>query len=152
MAKASTVIGPVELGNTRLKVDCNEYTFEKVQSLLEAVSDIRRRHSIFAKYPMDEEETREKWRERVEPLIEKDLTRKEGEALQDHLKRVFETKSDTHDMAYEIIKAICETFALREVNEDDFKKANWIELKTFIFNVLNSGDIPADDFAPKILL
>ena len=132
-----------------LLVDCNNYRYELVEDLRESVADIRRKYSVFSKYPMAEGETKEKWRERVEPVIESDLTRKEGEDLQAHLKRMFEAKSDTHDMAPEILNSICNTFGLREVSLDDFKKANWLDTKEFIYNVLNLGDIPADDFYPK---
>lgn len=120
-----------------------------VEDLREAVADIRRKHSIFAKYPMEEGESREKWKERVEPIIEADLTRKEGEGLQDHLKRIFEIKSDSHEMAPEILNAICEVFGLREVKEEDFKQSNYIDVKAFIYDVLSLGDIPCDDFYPK---
>jgi len=98
---------------------------------------------------MDEGEKREAWRTRVEPLMEADMVRKDGETPIDHLKRMFELKSDAHEMAPEIINAICDTFGLKEVNRDDFKKANWLEAKSFIFDTLNLMDIPADDYSPK---
>lgn len=149
MAKTDLRIGPVEVGNTRITIKCNEYTFDKVVELREAVADIRRNHSIFAKYPMEEGETKEKWRVRVEPIMEADLTRKEDEPLTDHLKRMFELKSDTHEMALDVLNAICTVFGLRVVSEEDFKKANWIDVKALIFDVLDLGDIPAADFAPR---
>lgn len=98
---------------------------------------------------MEEGENKEKWRARVEPLIEEDLIRKEGETLQDHLKRMFEAKSDTHEMAPEILNAICTVFGLKSVSEEDFRKANYLDVKAFIYDVLSVVDIPADDFYPR---
>jgi hypothetical protein len=139
----------VEVGSTRMAVDCNNYRYEVVEELRELVADIRRKHSIFSKYPMDEEETKEKWRARVEPEIELDLVRKDGEKFEDHLKRMFEAKTDSHEMAPEILNAIAKVFSLREVSIDDFKKSNWLDVKAFIYDILSLGDIPAEDFYPK---
>lgn len=58
MLKNNMKIGPLEIGSTRLTVNCNDYSYEKVEALRESVADIRRRHSIFAKYPMEEGEKR----------------------------------------------------------------------------------------------
>ena len=142
-------IGPVEIGTQKLLLNCNEFTFNKVEALREAVAQIRREHSIFSKYPMEEGEKRELWKVRVEPIMEADMTRKEGETPLEHLKRMFELKSDSHEMAPQILSTICETFGLREVSAEDFKKANWLEVKSFIYDTLNVVDISCDDFAPK---
>lgn len=130
-------------------MECDKYSYENVEILREAVSEIRRKHSVFTKYPMEEGETKDKWRERVEPLVETSLVRKDDESVQEHLQRMFEAKVDTHEMAPEILNAICGVFSLREVSEEDFKKANWLDVKEFIYNVLYLGDIPAEDFFPK---
>jgi hypothetical protein len=98
---------------------------------------------------MEENEKREKYRERIEPLMEEDITRKEGETPMDHLRRMFELKSETHEMAPDILAAICETFSLKSVSDTDFKAGNWIDTKAFIFEVLDLMDIPCADFAPK---
>lgn len=95
---------------------------------------------------MEESETREKWRARIEPLIEEDLIRKEGETQEVHLKRMFELKSEAQEMAPEILSVVCKTFNLREPSEEDFKEVNYLQLKGFIFDALDLADIPADDF------
>jgi hypothetical protein len=139
----------VNIGQNQYVVDTMLYTYQRVVDLAEKIADIRRNHSLFAKYPLEENETREKWKERIEPLMEKDLIRKEGESEGDHLKRLFEAMVDTHEMAFEILGAIAETFRLNPVAQEDFRSANWIKVREFIFNVLHLGDIPADDFYPK---
>ena len=98
---------------------------------------------------MEEGESRDKWRTRVEPQMESDLTRQDGESVGDHMKRMFELKSETQDMAPKVLASICEVFNLRTPEEDQFKKANWLDVKQFIYNVLSLGDIPCDDFLPK---
>lgn len=132
-----------------LIVNCNDYSYEKVDALREKVADIRRSSSIFSKYPMEESESREKWKTRVEPQMESDMTRKDGESVADHMKRMFELKSETQEIAPQILSAVCETFNLRTPADEDFKKSNWLDVKQFIYNVLSLGDIPCDDFLPK---
>ncbi len=142
-------VGPVTLGASKVTVNCNDFSFDKVETLRESVAQVRRNHTIFAKYPMNEGEKKEIWRTRVEPEMEADLTRKEGETPVEHLKRLAEFKSDTHEMAPEMLNAICSVFGLRDVPIEDFRQANWLEAKGFIYDVLNLVDIPAEDFAPK---
>ncbi len=137
-------------GQQQFVVDPNSYTYDKVEQLTEKITDIRRAHSLFSKYPLNEGESREKWRERIEPLMEKELVRKEGEAAEDHLKRLFDTKVDAREMTFEIVEAIGETFKLAKPAKEDLRACNYLKLRTFIYNVLNLADIPnIDEFYPK---
>lgn len=145
-------IGPLELGNQKLFVNCSDYSYDKVEELRERVAEVRRKQSIFGKYPMSELETKEKWRLRVEPIIEADTTRKVGEEVTDHLKRMFELKSEVREMAPEILNIVCDLFGMKEVPLETFKKSNWLEVKNFIFNVLNLADVACADFEPKTVV
>ncbi len=132
-------------------VKCSDYSYEKVDQLREKVAEIRRKRSVYYKWPMLESETSEKWRERVAPMMDADTTRKEGESVDEHMKRLFELKSETHEMAPEVLNAISEIFSCKAPSEEDLKKSNWLETKAFIYDVLNLGDIPCDDFSGKKL-
>lgn len=142
-------VGPLVLGNQKLVVNCADYSYDKVEELRERVAEIRRKQSIFGKFEMEENETKEKWRLRVEPLIEADTTRKVGESTSDHLKRMFELKSEVRDMAPEILNVVCDLFGMKAVSQEDFKKSNWLDVKNFIYNVLNLADVACADYSPK---
>lgn len=144
MSKDTRIALPI--GERRLVVKLDDYSLMRAMVLSEKVAEIRKNHSIFVKYPMDEGETREKWRERVEPLLENEQMRVDGESEQDHLKRLFNVKPDAHQMALEIINAIAETFGAKPFSEQELNNANWIAVKQFIYDVLSMGDIAADDF------
>lgn len=139
----------INFGERQFVVNCNDYTYDRVEQLSEKVSEVRQKHSLFSKYPLEEGETKEKWRERVEPLMEKDAVRKDGETPEDHLKRLFQVKPEAHEIAYEVVGVIAEVFNLNHPNELDFKKANWLEVRGFIYDVLNLGDVECSDFFPK---
>lgn len=85
----------------------------------------------------------------IEPVVEADTVKKAGESTQDHLKRMFELKSEAHDMAPDFLEAICKTFGIKSPDKVALKKCNWLEVKAFVFNCLNLADVPCDDFSPK---
>lgn len=143
------------LKNTKLRlnmldkpitVDLDQYTADRVDQLTEKVAAIRIKYSIYAKYPQEAGETREAWAERVSKLAQDEYMRKDDETVQDHLKRMFDPKTDTHKMAFEITNAICEVFGQDVVSEARYKSASWLALKNFIYDVLSLGDIPCSDF------
>lgn len=136
----------LEVGEVRVGVDTANYTLDKVEELREKVSEIRINNSPFSKYPMEEGETREKWSERVSPIVQEEEARKEGESSEDHLKRIFTAKNDAQTVAFEIFKAVTDVFNLRTFSKEEFKKVNWIKLKKFLYDVLDTADIPASEY------
>ena len=139
----------INIGQFQFVVDPNQYSYTKVIDLRDKMSDIRRKHSIFTKYPMLPEETREQWSKRIQTDLEQDNKRKSDESVEDHLKRLYKSEVDAHDLAYEALNAIASTFGIRAVSDQEFKDANWLSVKAFIYDVLNLGDIPCDEFFPK---
>jgi hypothetical protein len=99
---------------------------------------------------MEEGETKEKWQERVDPVLENDSIRKDGEDVKDHLKRLIDIKNDIHVMSPEILMVIVDVFGLPELDIEDVKKGNWGEIKSFIYDVLSFGNVPCRDFAPDV--
>lgn len=141
----------INFGPRQFIVNCADYTYERATVLAEKVAEVRRHSSLFAKYPMEEGESREKWRQRIEPLLENDVTRKEGETVPEHLARLYESKIDSHENTLEILNAIAESFSIMPLTSEDVKKSNWLEVKAFVYDVLNLGDIPCEEYRPKIL-
>jgi molecular chaperone GrpE (heat shock protein) len=105
---------------------------------------------VYAKYPFEEGESREKWAERVSKAAQEEYSRQDGETAEAHLKRMFEIKNEAHEMAFEIMNAIAEVFGLKKVTKSDLDKVSWLSLKSFIYDILSMADIPgAEDFLPK---
>lgn len=141
----------INFGQRQFIVDCNHLTYEHAVELAEKVAAVRMRNSLLSKFPMEEEETREKWLERIEPLLAQDRLRRSNESIDDHLKRLFGGNIASHDAAYDVINVIAEVFGNQAVDKDDFKKANFLQIKAFIFDVLSLADVPADEFEPRKL-
>lgn len=139
----------INFGTRQFVVNCNDLTYDRAIDLADKVAEVRMKSSLLSKFPMDEGEGREKWLERIEPLLEKDRIRKDGESTDDHLKRLFGGKIDSHEAAYDITNAIAKAFDLQPVTMAEFKAANWMAIKSFIYDVLNMADVPADEFYPK---
>ena len=135
----------INIGGNQFVVNCADYTCGRKDELTEKMLEIIRTNSIFTKYPMEEEESREKWQERVQKDMDKDKERKEGESVEEHLKRVLSPKNDAQEMALATLNAIAETFGLRQVTPEDLKNTNWLAVKRFLFDVLSMGDVPGAD-------
>lgn len=141
----------IVFGTRQFIVNCNDLTYDRAVELADRVSEVRSKSSLLSKYPMEEGETREKWLERIQPLLEKDRARKENESVEDHLKRLFNSRVDSHEAAFDIINAIGATFGNPSVTMEEFKSVNWIALKAFIYDVLDQADIDASEFRPRSL-
>lgn len=138
----------IQLGDTRLMVDTANYSYEKVCLLNERVAEIRSKNSLFAKYPLEPEESKEDWAKRIEPEMQKELLRGAEESVEDHLKRIHGAKQDSHKMSFEIMNAIADTLCNKTISEDDFKRSNWLQIQQFVYDVLSIGRIPCEDFFP----
>lgn len=139
----------IQLGDCRLVADTANYTYDKVCELAERVAEIRSKNSLFAKYPLEENENKEDWAKRIEPKMQEELLRREGEKEEDHLKRIYGAKVDAHATAYGIMNAIAEVLCSKNVTLEDFKRCNWLSAQQFIYDVLSMGMIPCDDFFPR---
>jgi hypothetical protein len=79
---------------------------------------------------------------------QEEYARKDGESEEDHLKRMFESKTEVHNMVGEVFRAVAQAFGQKQFSDDDLKKTNWIKLKRFLYDVLSACDIPAEDLRP----
>lgn len=144
--KTGVRVAYLEAGATRLGVSSADYTWDRAERLREETAQVRRDNSIFAKYPRNEGESEQAWKDRIKPEVETENIRKEGEDHSDYLKRVLELKSDVPTLLPQFMNVIVETFALRQPTEDDLKKMSYIESKRFIFDVLSNADAICSDF------
>ena len=129
-----------------IRINLDDYTADKAYDLFDKVAVIRIKNSPHAKFPREERESDDEWRERVKQESEKDQIRKKGEELEVYLRRIFDAKHEMHQQSYEILNAICEVFGLEQLTPERFKSANWMSTKKFIYDVLNLGDIPCADY------
>lgn len=136
------------LGNLTITVDLDTFTYDKVIELREKVAEIRRKNSIYSKYPFDEGESREHWSERVSKEAQEDGVRKDGETVEDHLRRLFDAQDDTHKTTQEIVLGVCAAFNQPLPTDDQLRKANWLGLNSFLYDVLSLAKIPCPDFEP----
>lgn len=138
-------------GKVRLAINTMEYKEASVAELHTKVLDVYRRHMPIYRHPMLEEETEDEWKARVQPLLDKEKIRKKGESVEDHQRRLFSPSGgDTHKIAFEIVTAIASVFQPKVVvSPEDYKEANWLKIKLFLFDILNLADIPCDEFIPK---
>src|SRR5579859_4874810 len=80
------------VADQRVIVDFEKLDCETRDALEERIIEIRKRNSIYFKYPFEEGETNEKWSERVSKLVEEEYARKDGEEVEQHLKRMFNSQ------------------------------------------------------------
>ena len=136
----------LNLAERPIRIDLDQYTANRAFDLFDLVAAIRIKNSPFTKYPKEEGETNDQWRERIGKEAEKDQVRRDGEDTEVYLKRIFDSKHEMYNLSYEILNAICIVFGVETVSEERFKSANWMSVKQFIYDILTLGDIPASDF------
>ena len=140
------------ISGQRIIVDMEVALRRQVNELFDKVADIRAKHSVYGKYPFETNETREQWAERISKESQDELTRTEDESAGDHLKRLFESKSEVSLMVPEVFNAICETFGYKTFTDKDFDEVKWQKVKRFLADVLTACNVPgADDFRPEVL-
>ena len=139
----------IQLGATRLLVDSAQMSYEKVCLLAEKVAEVRAKNSLFEKYPLEEDESKEDWAKRIEPLMQAELTRKVGETHEDHVKRIYGASVDGHKIAFGIMNAIGEVLCNKSVSPEDFRQCNWVAAQQFIYDVCSLGMIDCQDFFPR---
>lgn len=129
-----------------LVVDTNKITPTAMEALADALGEVKQKHSIFAKYPLEDDETLEQWQERVLPDLTNETKKKDGEKAEDYLKRVFKTELDKKDLIFDTLSAFAGVFGGKEVTKESFNKASYVSMKAFIKDVLKACDFPTSDY------
>lgn len=99
-----------EVGQGRIIIHPSAITPFKLDILAEKLGEVKRKHSIFGKYPMEEGETLEKWQERVLPLITSEQTMKEDEGTESYMTRIFKQEMSRKPLIKDTLEAIGEAF------------------------------------------
>lgn len=133
MAKMELAVGP-----SRLVVDDKDILFEKINLMIEKLGEINLKHSLFAKYPMEDDETTETWYDRILPLmIEDEGAKKEDESTADYVKRIHTQKNVNADKFYDTLLAIAQVFGQEaKVTPEAFQKTSAPLAQDFIVEVL----------------
>lgn len=148
----------VNLGEDRVAVALDKISTGERKLLKDKMVDVRVPFHLYTKYPMievedtDEDgkktgemrmETNEEWQKR----INEETGRKEGEEPKDHARRLLSV-DDYEQQLYGSFNAITSTLRGKVYSVAEIETSNYKLLKTFVYRVLDSVNINADDFAP----
>lgn len=140
-------IAELNLGKDRLVVETKHLVFDNIELLAHGYAEIKEAHSLFAEYPMLEDETTEQWQERVLPLLADETSRKDGESQKEYLNRIYAQKLDRHKLIFDVISLVAEVCGQKEkATQDNFKKSSYPECKSFLVSVFSSCDLSTRDF------
>lgn len=151
----------VELGQGNdLVVDTNKISIGKSKALAKGLTDIKRKHSPFTKYPLNENESFEEWQKRVLPKLigpKRDLSRQEGETDDAvYLSRLMEIELEDLDLHFDVLKLIATTFNDIEgnpqghkVTQETFEDTSLEAAIRFMRDVLGKARIDVLEVFPK---
>lgn len=126
-------------------VNTDKITPDQMDDLSDQLAEVSRKHSIFGKYPMEEGETIEAWKERVEKEIPEKNRRKDEESVDEYMKRIFKPQQDKKLMLFDTLSAISHTFG-GSVSYEGFRKAPYGDSKNFVLKVLKGMDFPVVEY------
>jgi hypothetical protein len=137
----------LNLGQSRLIIDPNIITPEKIDILSDNLGKVKLKHSIFTKYPLLDDENTEQWQERVLPLMGEETKKKEGESAEDYLSRVFKPDQEKRAIMYDTCIAVADSFERGgAVSPEVLKKVVYGEIKAFLVGVLKHCDLGYSEF------
>lgn len=134
----------LELKTERVVIAPDKITIKKLKELAIGLQEVRKSHSVFAKYPLLENETIEEWEKRCQPLAEADEKRKEDEKMDEWLKRrYFKVDLDRLDMLVDTLKLFASTFEGQgwKVTDEQLDTLAYPDLKRFVNDVLSLCDL-----------
>lgn len=134
----------LELKTERVVVAPDKITIKKLKELATGLQEVRKSHSVFAKFPLLENESIEDWEKRCQPLAEAEEKRKDDEKMDDWLKRrYFKVDLDRLDMLVDTLKLIGNTFEGQgyKVSDEQLETVAYPDLKRFVNDVLGLCDL-----------
>ena len=137
----------VASSGARIVVNLNHLTFSAMEKLAEGYAAIKQKHSLFHKYPMQEDEAVDVWAERILPLMEEENKKGEKESTEAYITRVYALKLDKQVLLKDTVGLIAETFG-QGGNVDDlgFNNASYPSVKAFVMDVFRALDLSTRDF------
>lgn len=140
-------VAEVALGENRLVVNTKDLVFDAVEAIVEGYADVKKSHSAFAQYPMQEGESMEDWSERAFKAMQDEAKREDGEKVEDYLKRIYSLSTDKHKLVFDTIEMLAKVFKQDgKVTKESCKKANYPEAKAFVVAVFRAADLSTRDF------
>jgi len=142
------VFADLDLPPNRLVIMHKDLIFDKIEALIEAYAEVKKKGSLFEEYPLLDGEDVEQWMERVAPIWAESNKKVEGESQDAYLKRIYKMKADKPKRVKETIKAIAKVFDQAEkiTSDDAFDKTSYFDCKNFVLKVFNALDLSVADF------
>lgn len=147
----------LKVGNKRICPDVEKYSQAKIRELSKEIAIIQDKHSLLTKYPMEHEESPEKWYDRILPLLLEKTKKLDGESDADYLDRATKDSMEDHisTIGYEVVIAICKVFGVNESQTPTMAEmeegASWPTTREFLYDFLILGDLirQAELFFPQ---
>ena len=137
----------VSSSGARIVVNVNQLTFEKMEFLASGMADVKQKHSLFAKYPMEDDEDVDAWAERILPLMDAENKKLDTETKEEYVKRVYSLRLDKQVLVKDTVAMIAKVFDQEgKVDPEGFKKASYPAVKEFVISVLDAVDLSTKDF------
>jgi len=131
----------------RIVVNVNQLTFERMEFLASGMADVKQKHSLFAKYPMEDDEDVDAWAERILPLMDAENKKLDTETKEEYVKRVYSLRLDKQTLVKDTVAMIAKVFDQEgKVDPEGFKKASYPAVKEFVISVLDAVDLSTKDF------
>jgi hypothetical protein len=131
----------------RIVVNVNQLTFERMEFLASGMADVKQKHSLFAKYPMEDDEDVDAWAERILPLMDAENKKLDTETKEEYVKRVYSLRLDKQTLVKDTVGMIAKVFDQEgKVDPEGFKKASYPAVKEFVISVLDAVDLSTKDF------
>lgn len=137
----------VSSSGARIVVNVNQLTFERMEFLASGMADVKQKHSLFAKYPMEDDEDVDAWAERILPLMDAENKKLDTETKEEYVKRVYSLRLDKQTLVKDTVAMIAKVFDQEgKVDPEGFKKASYPAVKEFVISVLDAVDLSTKDF------
>ena len=131
----------------RLVVTLDQLTFGRMEKIAEGMSEVKQKHSLFAKFPMEDNEDVDAWAERILPLMDAENKKLDTETKEEYVKRVYSLRLDKQTLVKDTVTMLAKVFDQEsKVDEEGFKKASYPAVKEFVISVLDAVDLSTKDF------
>jgi hypothetical protein len=128
-----------------LIVNPEKITPTQMDELTDLLAEVSLKSTIFGKYPLQDNESLEEWRERVEKEIPEKNKKKEDETASEYMKRVFKPQQDKKQMVFDTLEAMAKVFG-GSVSHEGFMKQPYGDSKSFVVKVLKAIDFPTGEY------
>lgn len=140
-------VAEVSIGENRVVVNVKDLIFEKIEEIAEGYAEVKQKHSLFAKYPLEDGESVEDWSKRAFTQLTEENKKKDEESLQEYFQRAYVLSLDKHKLIFDTIKMMAKVFGQEgKVTDSGFKKCNYPEAREFVIKVLDTAGLSTKDF------